>query len=331
MKILFLVPFNNTQYLRETLSSILKQKDYFTKKDIVIINDGLKEKSLTLIRKWSKKYPEIKLVSQKCKGEAAALNRGLLQSPSYDFVAIVEADVKIERKWLSKNLACFNDPRIAGVGGTLKPFSEDNWLARIAGFEVEYKMAGQGRYPLHLTSANVLYRADIFPKLGYFKEELVNSTFDAEFNLRLASSGFRLVYNKGTYAWHHYKQKFSAFLARAYAYGRFRPYLRGQNLYPYDHLIKIQIAIILLAFLLLPLAIYWMAIASYLSPVIVYGVICFLYLFLTLPPVIWTLKHKKKLIMLAYPPVSFLRNSLSLVGLGIGFAQYLFKNNEKSS
>lgn len=317
-KILFIVSlFNNEQFIQKSLQTIIGQKGAWQKK-ILVIDDGSCDQSVLKAQESARRHPEIQVLQQKHQGQAAALNLGLKEAQGYDFIAFVEADVKIERKWLQKNLPVFQRPAIMGVGGSSKPFRKDKWIARLAGWEIEYKLAHQPRYPVHLTSANVLYRASIFQKIGQFRADLKNSSFDVEFNSRVIRSGGRLVYNPGAEAWHHYKPTLLAFLKRSYAYARFRPYLKGVTPYPYDHIIKLQIVLVFLTPIILLFAVIFN------DSLLFFGCLLFavLYFLSTLPPMIWTLRRKKDRVMLLYPAISVLRNNVALLGLGVGILKY---------
>ncbi len=317
-KILFIVSsFNNERFITESLLAIIDQKGDAQKK-ILVVDDGSSDKSVLKVQMLMYQYPEIKVLQQKHQGQASALNLGLEKAKDYDFIAFVEADVKIEKKWLQKNLPLFQRPAIMGVGGSLKPFPKDNWIARLAGREIEYKLIKQKHHPLHLTSASVIYRASIFKKVGYFRTDLKNSSFDVELNLRIKNVHGRLIYNPKAWAWHHYKPTLSAFLKRSYAYARFRPHLHDISLYPYDHIIKFQIILVSLTAPILLLTIILNS-----SLLFILFLICSIsYFLLTLPPVIWTLKNRKDLVMLLYPAISILRNSVALLGLGVGILEY---------
>src|SRR5205807_8738827 len=93
-------------------------------------------------------------------GEASALNAGFRDAKGR-YLAIVEADVELAPDWLE---TCFqvldSDKDAIAVGGYLETPREDPWIARLAGYEVERKLATKARDAKHLTSANVLYRRE---------------------------------------------------------------------------------------------------------------------------------------------------------------------------
>lgn len=76
-----IVPIWNTEkYLRRCLDSLVNQ----TKKDIeiVCVNDGSPDNSLSIIKEYAKKDTRIKIVNQKNKGVAVARNMGLKAATS---------------------------------------------------------------------------------------------------------------------------------------------------------------------------------------------------------------------------------------------------------
>jgi len=321
MRILFIVTsFNDAPYIRAALVSILKQRGNHEKK-IIVVDDNSQDNSRKIVRSLAKKYREIQLIRQEHQGQAAALNRGLREAQAYGFVALVESDIQIEKTWLLKNLQKFTGSQIAAVGGILSPFHTDSLIAQITGYEVEYKMRKQKSNPIHLTSANIIYRSSVFAHdPAPFQEKLVNAAFDNEFNLRLVKSGYKMVLNKEARAFHHYKPKLVSFLKRVWAYTYYRPYLKNRASYPYDNVIRIQIILILL---LLVSIIFQLPPESYQLLIIIY-------LISTLPPVLWTIKNKNNLIMLVYPLISLLRNLTALLAIISGSLNYyLLKISKK--
>lgn len=330
MSILFIVTlYNNATTIIPCLLAILRQKSKLAK-EIVVVDDGSRDQSATLVAALAHQHREIKLIRQKHGGQAKALNRGLKAIRDHQYVALVEGDVVIAPRWLGQNLQKFKQKEVAAVGGMLHPLPNAPWIARLAGYEVEYKMQGQHFFPNHLTSANVIYRAEVFSRIGQFREDLFNAAFDGELNLRLLAAGYKLFLNKETHAWHDYKKTLWDFLQRTYAYARFRPYLRAAPSYPYDRVMQLQIFILALllvgtcGFIFLPLQPF---LALYLLLWILYGA-------LNTPPVLWALATKKDTAMLIFPLLSVLRNSVAIIGLIIGFFSYHLKNkksHEKSA
>src|SRR3989338_6059070 len=171
----FLMPsYNNEATVVNSIQSVLNQKTDL-KFEIIYVDDGSTDNTYYLAEKFLKGYSNIKLIQKKNGGEASALNEGLKYC-SGKFIAIVEADVEIEDKWLEKVMREFTPsphlpPQvgeekgggyIAGVGGRLVTPENSSWIAKIAGYEIESKFETKERYANHITSANAIYRAEVF-------------------------------------------------------------------------------------------------------------------------------------------------------------------------
>lgn len=183
-------------------------------------------------------------------GEAAALNAALARlfaGPDRpDFLAVVEADVVPEPGWLAAALQAFAAGEdVGGVGGILKGFPEDPWIARLAAYEVEDRFPTFACDVRHVTSAAAVYRWEVFERLGGFREDLVNAGLDSEFNARARAAGYILRFTPEAAARHRYKGTLGGYLSRQFAYGKFRraaPLL----LYPQDRVAALEAAATLL-------------------------------------------------------------------------------------
>lgn len=93
-KICIIVPvYNAEKYLSDCIASILDQS--FRDFNLVLINDGSKDRSLEICEEYAKKDDRIILLSQGNKGAAAARNRGLdwaLTEDIAEYIAFVDSD-----------------------------------------------------------------------------------------------------------------------------------------------------------------------------------------------------------------------------------------------
>lgn len=99
-KVSICVPiYNMEKYLSECLDSLVNQ----TLKDIeiVCVNDESKDKSLDILNEYSKKYSNIKVISQKNTGLGGARNTGL-KNASGEYIGFVDADDFVEKDMYEK-------------------------------------------------------------------------------------------------------------------------------------------------------------------------------------------------------------------------------------
>jgi glycosyltransferase involved in cell wall biosynthesis len=88
--------YNEEKFIEETVKKVLKAPSLGLKKEIIIIDDGSKDKTKEKILKLSKKYQNIKVIfKQKNEGKGASLKLGFLKSKG-DIVLVQDADLEYD-------------------------------------------------------------------------------------------------------------------------------------------------------------------------------------------------------------------------------------------
>lgn len=308
MKISVLTPAHNAESTLEQCVKMVSAMDFAGEIEQIIIDDGSTDGTPQLAEQLALQYPFVTVIKKVAGGEASALNAGL-KITGGDYIAILEADVEPARNWLSELLPLFSDSKVMGVGGYLKTPPGDSWIARIAGYEIEEKMRYKPANTVHITSANALYRREAFEIAGDFREELVNASLDADFNYRLVDKGFKLIFYPRASVFHHYKVSLGEFLARQFAYARYRVYLKAGELYPADKWVGVEAGLaglLCLSCCVIPWGWYW--------PLPI------LFLMLLIPGVsaVGLYARYRDKVLLAYPLVFTLRAFVHLAGICLG-------------
>lgn len=93
MKLSIVVPvYNVEQYVRKCALSIIRQdEDLFKEIELIIVNDGTKDKSVEQIQDLVDEYDNITLINQVNQGLSVARNNGM-QKASGDYVWFVDSD-----------------------------------------------------------------------------------------------------------------------------------------------------------------------------------------------------------------------------------------------
>lgn len=89
--------YNSEKYINRCIQSILSQ-DY-QEIEIILVNDGSKDNSLKLIKKYAQKYDNIKVFTQKNQGPGVARNLGIKKSRG-DYITFVDSDDYIEKDYI---------------------------------------------------------------------------------------------------------------------------------------------------------------------------------------------------------------------------------------
>ena len=86
--------YNHEKYIHETIESVLSQT--FDDYEIIIVNDGSTDNSLSIINSYAKKYPhKIRVIDQKNKGVVIARNNAISLAKA-DLIFPLDADDTIE-------------------------------------------------------------------------------------------------------------------------------------------------------------------------------------------------------------------------------------------
>ena len=101
VKISVIIPcYNQKDYIAECLESVLNQT--YTDYEIIVINDGSKDKSLSVIEQYAQKYPnKISVIDQENQGVIVARNNGIKQSKGI-YIYPLDGDDKIAPTCLEK-------------------------------------------------------------------------------------------------------------------------------------------------------------------------------------------------------------------------------------
>lgn len=93
--------YNGSRYITETIESVIKQT--YLNWEMIVVDDGSKDNSADIVRRYSKKDNRIMLVQQKNAGSAAARNNGIRRANG-QYIALLDADDLWEPGFLEKQI-----------------------------------------------------------------------------------------------------------------------------------------------------------------------------------------------------------------------------------
>ncbi|WP_372745758.1 glycosyltransferase family 2 protein [Lutibacter sp.] len=116
-KLSIIIPvYNVEKYVAKCIYSCLKQDLKKENYEIIIINDGTKDKSLEIINEIKFEYPELIVFSQENAGLSAARNKGL-SIASGEYIWFIDSDDWIKENCLKAILAKLNGIDVLALGG----------------------------------------------------------------------------------------------------------------------------------------------------------------------------------------------------------------------
>jgi len=190
--------YNEEKTISKTIKSLIEAEYPCEKKEIIIVNDGSKDQTSAVVEEIIKQNPEqnIKIISQKNQGKAAAVNKAL-DNAAGEYFSVIDADSRISKNGIKLLLPYFYDDTIGAVISRVKVESPSKILEKIQFFE--YIMSNMIRKlmallgTLHITPGVLsTYKTKVLRKAGRFTKDRNNLTEDMEIALRLISKGYKI-------------------------------------------------------------------------------------------------------------------------------------------
>lgn len=195
--------YNKECYVAKTLRSVLAQT--FEKFEIIIVDDGSNDQSLSEVKKFDD--PRIRIISQSNAGVSAARNRGINEA-NYDLIAFLDADDEWLPDYLLAQSALIAKYSMCHVFATAYNIHRrgNKITPTIAelGFEkegiVDYFCAAYQSDPLVWTSAVVVHK-DALLHIGGFPVGITSGE-DLITWARLAAK-YKIAYSKEAHSIYH--------------------------------------------------------------------------------------------------------------------------------
>ena len=162
--------------------------------EVIVVNDRSTDRSLEII----KKFP-VKLIN-KYKSEtnpyAETLNLGIKYGTG-DFMAIVDADIEVEKKWLVKLLPHFKNEKLGTASGFIVASPHKSWINTLYYLIQRRKflrqLKGKGiEEEIFPVSGFYIFRRDVFENVGFFDGSAGWAT-DIIFNLKIRLHGYSQI------------------------------------------------------------------------------------------------------------------------------------------
>ncbi len=181
--------YNEEKSIGKTIESILAL-DYPKKKlEVIVVNDGSKDRTSEI----AKRYP-VKLIEKKNSGKANSINVALGQARG-ELVAIMDADSYVSKGALLKMVGYFEDPEVAAVTAAMKVWEPKTLVQKMQKGEylinAFFKKLQSFIDGISVTPGPFsIYKRAVLLELGGFDEHTI--TEDQEIALRIQSRNLRI-------------------------------------------------------------------------------------------------------------------------------------------
>ncbi|KKS37389.1 MAG: hypothetical protein UU98_C0014G0011 [Parcubacteria group bacterium GW2011_GWD2_42_14] len=196
-KVSIIVPaYNEEVVLENCISSLVRQS--YSNLEIIIVDDGSKDKTLAIGEKLSTRYNKVTILSKANGGKAEALNFGIKNS-SGSIVVCVDADSIFLSNTVENLVRSFSDPEVMAVAGNVRIANRSSVLGNKQAIEYVTGLTLQRQAFAALGCVQVIsgalatFRRKALEAVNYYSTDTLVE--DMDITIAMAEKGFKVIYN----------------------------------------------------------------------------------------------------------------------------------------
>lgn len=217
--------FNEERFLDALIGSVIDTEP--KSKQIVLIDGGSTDGTVSLIKRWQEKYANIILVNNPQRYVSHGFNLAFNQTQSA-YIALMGAHAEYPSNYFQKGLALLQAGECDAVGGPLIQKGKSDKAAVIAFCmsskfgvgDTEFRTSKKRMYVDSVAMA--IYNRKVFDKVGLFDESLLRNQ-DDEFHYRLNHFGFRILMEPEMESVYYVREDLGSLWKQYYQYGLYKP------------------------------------------------------------------------------------------------------------
>jgi cellulose synthase/poly-beta-1,6-N-acetylglucosamine synthase-like glycosyltransferase/peptidoglycan/xylan/chitin deacetylase (PgdA/CDA1 family)/spore germination protein YaaH len=132
-----LAAYNEERVIASTIRHLL-ESNYPAALEIVVIDDGSKDRTTDVVEAIAVYEPIVRLIRQPNGGKAAALDHAL-RLASHDTIVMIDADTMVAPDGIQKLVDHLADPKVGAVSGYIRVGNTKHWLGKFQ--DLEYTAA----------------------------------------------------------------------------------------------------------------------------------------------------------------------------------------------
>jgi GT2 family glycosyltransferase/sugar lactone lactonase YvrE len=194
--------------------------------EIIVVNDGSRDDTGARARG----YAGVRVVDIPNGGLSAARNVGLAEATG-DIVAYTDADVRVDRDWLTYLVQPLLSPAFVGSGGPNVVPPDDPFVAqcvaRSPGGPTQVLL--DDRVAEHVPGCNMAFRRDALVAVGGFNPVYLRAGDDVDVCWRLQARGLQIGFAPSALVWHHHRGSVKAYWRQQVGYGEGETWLDAHH------------------------------------------------------------------------------------------------------
>jgi len=132
-----LAAYNEERVIASTIEHLL-ESDYPAEIEIIVVDDGSKDQTASVVEKIAATEPRVKFFRQPNGGKATALNHAFAEA-RHEILVMIDADTMVAVDGLRKLVVPLQDPAVGAVSGYIRVGNTHRWLGKFQ--DLEYAAA----------------------------------------------------------------------------------------------------------------------------------------------------------------------------------------------
>lgn len=231
--------YNEETGVLRTVQSVLAN-DY-QRKQILVVNDGSKDKTLAVLRRYQRSHPgTFTIINQVNGGKAAALNRAIKRWAKGSLVMTLDADSVLHPQSISKMVEHFRDRRVLAAAANVKILSTQRLLGLAQKIEyiISYRMK-RGLNTLNIEyivgGVGSTFRRKALLRAGGYDTDTMTEDIDLTMKLLriYGNSYYRIHYAADCVAYTEHVLNFRDLIRQRFRwkYGRFQTFVKNYQMF----------------------------------------------------------------------------------------------------
>jgi O-antigen biosynthesis protein len=212
----------------DTVADCLSSLETLTYPDceIILVNDGSTDRTSEIAHT----HPRVRVIDTPNRGLSAARNVGLAAATG-EIVAYTDADVRVDRDWLTFLVQPFLTSAVVGSGGPNVIPADDppmaQCIARAPGGPAHVLI--DDRTAEHVPGCNMAFRREALLAIGGFNPIYLRAGDDVDVCWRMQARGWKIGFAGAALVWHHHRSSIRAYCRQQIGYGEGETWLMAHH------------------------------------------------------------------------------------------------------